>query len=220
MSRPAKILVYGGLGLCALIFAYYSFVDISGVAHGASGASKSHMIASLAAFVAVAVVLGLLCASNVSRRFGKRAELWALQAGDPGVTAAELDSAEGLRKRGEPLEAIRSLRDFLQQHPGEYEVMSRIAEIYNYDLKNYLAAALEYEELLKYRLPDEDWGWAALHLAKLYGRLNQPDKAVELLEKLDTKYGHTLAARRARKVREQHGGEAGEEEAPPEGGQE
>ncbi len=205
MSRPAKISVYAGLIVCALIFAWYFGVDLTGVRHGAAGASRSRMIASLGAFIAVAIVLGLLCAYDVSRRMGRRAELWILEGAAPEAAAAELEAAEGLRKRGEPLEAIRLLRDFLEKHPGEFELMARIAEIYNYDLKNYLAAALEYEELLKRKLPDEDWGWAALHLAKLYGRLNQPDKAVELLERLDTKYGHTLAARRARKVREQHG---------------
>ena len=220
MSRPAKILVYIGLGLCALIFACYFGVDCNRLAHGAAGGSKSRMIASLCAFVAVALVLGLLCAADVSRRFGKRTELWHFEGSDPAAAAAEMDAAENLRKRGEPLEAIRLLRDFLQKHPAEHEVMARIAEIYNYDLKNYLAAALEYEELLKLKLPDEDWGWAALHLAKLYGRLNQPEKAVELLERLDTKYGHTLAARRARKVREQHGGEPAADEAPPEEPQE
>jgi len=155
--------------------------------------------------------LVLLGFNDLSPGRGKRSELWDLEGGDPAVSAAELEAAEALRKGGDPLEAIRSLRDFLEKHPGELEIMSRIAEIYNYDLKNYLAAALEYEELLKRKLPDEDWGWAALHLAKLYGRLNQPDKAVELLERLDTKYGHTVAARRARKVREQHGDEAGDE---------
>ena len=216
MSRTAKILVYAGLILCAVVFACYFGVDLNEALHGTPGASKVRMIASLAALVAVAGVLGLLGFNDFSRGRGKRSELWDLEGGDPEVSAAELEAAENLRKSGEPLEAIRLLRDFLEKHPGALEVMSRIAEIYNYDLKNYLAAALEYEELLKRKLPDEDWGWAALHLAKLYGRLNQTDKAVELLERLDTKYGHTLAARRARKVREQHTGDADEDESQTE----
>lgn len=214
MSRPTKIAIYAGLITCAVIFAAYFGMDLNQVIHGTGGGSKPRMIASFGAFLAVAVVLGILGAQDVSRRLGKRTESWILQSGDPALSAAELDKAENLRKRGEPLEAVRLLRDFLQKYPGEYEVMSRIAEIYNYDLKNYLAAALEYEELLQRKLPDEDWGWAALHLAKLYGRLNQPDKAVELLERLDGEYGHTLAAKRARKVREQHSSES-DEEPPP-----
>ena len=93
--------------------------------------------------------------------------------------------------------------------------MSRIAEIYRYDLKNDLAAALEYEELLKHKLPDDQWSWAALHLAKLYGRLNELEKSVALLERLDNDYGHTVAGRRAKKALEQvrnPGGELAEDE--------
>jgi len=214
MSRSTKILVYAGLILCALVFAYSFGVDFTHVLHGAAGASKSRMIAALGAFVAVAIVLGLLCAYDVSRYFGRRAERWILQGGDPVLPAAELEEAEKLRKRGESLDAIRLLREVLQNYPDQLDLMSRIAEIYNYDLKNYLAAALEYEELLKHKLPDEKWGWAALHLAKLYGRLNEADKALALLERLETQYGHTLAARRARKVREVHSEEPGDAEAP------
>jgi hypothetical protein len=78
--------------------------------------------------------------------------------------------------------------------------MARIAEIYRYDLKNVLAAALEYEELLKHKLPDDQWAWSALHLAKLYGQLNEYEKSVALLEKLDASYAHTIAGRRAKKA--------------------
>jgi tetratricopeptide (TPR) repeat protein len=212
MSRSTKVLVFVGLGVCALIFAWSFVVDLNHVVHKDAGASLGRMIAALVALLLVLGVLGLLCLSNFSRRSGRRAELFNLENADPGVVGAQLEEAEKLRKRGEPLEAIRLLRDFLQEHPGETDLISRIAEIYNYDLRNYLAAALEYEELLKLKLPDEDWGWAALHLAKLYGRLNDPDKAVALLERLDDEYGHTLAARRARKVREQHSSDTDEAE--------
>jgi TolA-binding protein len=161
------------------------------------------MMACFGGFIAMVIALGVLCAFDISHYFGERAKQWFLQGGAPIHSAPEFEAAEKLRASGQPLEAVSLLREFLQSHPGEVHVMSRIAEIYNYDLKNYLAAALEYEELLKHRLDPEQWGWAALHLAKLYGRLNEPDKSLALLDQLQKKYGKTVAARRAKKALDQ-----------------
>src|SRR6185436_18689583 len=67
------------------------------------------------------------------------------------------------------------------------------------NLFNPLAAALEYEEVLKKNLPAERWGWAAIHLANIYsGKLSQPEKAVALLRRIDSEYGNTSAAIKAR----------------------
>ena len=91
------------------------------------------------------------------------------------------------------------MREYLQKNPREQHVALRIAEIYESNLSNPLAAALEYEEVLKKNLPAERWGWAAIHLANLYsGALNQPDKAVALLRRIDAEYGTTSAAKKAR----------------------
>lgn len=203
MSRTTKTFLYLGLILACLALAYAFSVEHSQVLRQAAGASRSRMMACLGGFIALTIGLGVLCAFDISHFFGERAKQWFLQGGAPIHSAPEFEAAEKLRASGQALEAIGVLREFLQQHPGEVQVMSRIAEIYNYDLKNYLAAALEYEELLKHRLDAEQWGWAALHLAKLYGRLNDPEKSLALLEKLQNKYGHTVAARRARKALEQ-----------------
>ena len=219
MSRSAKILIYCGLGLCILVFAWSFGIELSHIRQGAAEASKAKMISALVGLIVVGLVLGFLCISEFLGKSGRRAHLWHLHVSDPDLVTAQLDAAEKLRKQGEPLEAIQLLREHLKEHPQETEVMSRIAEIYNYDLRNYLAAALEYEEVLKHKLTNEDWGWAALHLAKLYGRLNRPDDALALLERLDTEYGDTMAARRARKVREQHSDGTAEPEPPPETGQ-
>jgi tetratricopeptide (TPR) repeat protein len=193
MSRTKKNLLYIGLILCCAALAYGFSVE------------HSHVLrqACLGGFVIMTTALGVLCAFDISRFYGERAKQWFMQGGAPIHSAPEFEAAEKLRASGQPLDAIGVLREFLQTHPGETQVMSRIAEIYNYDLKNYLAAALEYEELLKHRLDPEQWGWAALHLAKLYGRLNEPDKSLALLEKLQKKYGKTVAARRAKKALEQ-----------------
>jgi tetratricopeptide (TPR) repeat protein len=193
MSRTTKTLLYIGLTLSCLTLAYAFSVEHTRGLRQAAGAG----------FLALVIGLGVLCVFDISHYFGERAKQWFLQGGAPITSAPEFEAAEKLRASGQALDAIGVLREFLQAHPGEVQVMSRIAEIYNYDLKNYLAAALEYEELLKCRMDPEQWGWAALHLAKLYGRLNEPDKSLALLERLQTKYGKTVAARRARKALEQ-----------------
>jgi len=203
MSRTSKTLLYIGLILCCLALAYAFSVEHTHVLLKAPGASRSRMMACFVGFVVMVIAIGVLCAFDTSRYLGERAKQWFLQGGAPITSAPEFETAEKLRASGQPLDAIGVLREFLQSHPGEVQVMSRIAEIYNYDLKNYLAAALEYEELLKHRLDAEQWGWAALHLAKLYGRLNEPDKSLALLENLQSKSGKTVAARRARKALEQ-----------------
>ena len=91
------------------------------------------------------------------------------------------------------------MRDYLKLHPREQYVALRIDEIYEADLHNYLAAALEYEEVLKKRLPDERWGWAAIHLANIYsGKLNKTEEATALLRRIVDEYGRTAAAKKAR----------------------
>jgi hypothetical protein len=86
-----------------------------------------------------------------------------------------------------------------QKHPREQYVALRIAEIYETNLRNYLAAALEYEEVLKKKLPAERWGWAAIHLANLYsGKLDRIPEATALLHRIVEEYGQTGAAKKAR----------------------
>jgi tetratricopeptide (TPR) repeat protein len=169
----------------------------------AAGASSSTSPLWLTLLVVSLIVLGVLCVLDLKTFIKSRAEGWMLQAGVPNEAVPELEEAQKMRAAGEPLDAIRLLREYLQANPYEIHVMSRIAEIYRYDLKNDLAAALEYEEMLKHKLPDDQWAWAALHLAKLYGRLNELEKSLALLERLDSAYGHTIAGRRAKKALEQ-----------------
>ena len=83
--------------------------------------------------------------------------------------------------------------------PRHQYVALRIAEIYEKDLGNHLAAALEYEEVLKHKLAPERWGWGAIHLANLYsGKLNKPAEAEATLRRIVDDYGQTAAARKAR----------------------
>jgi TolA-binding protein len=157
------------------------------------------IIGYFGALIGVLALLGLLVGRDVSHYLGNRALEVIYNDDGEGQKNPEYEQAEQAWANGEPLEAIQLMRDYLKKHPREQYVALRIAEIYENDLKNFLAAALEYEEVLKHRLPDERWGWAAIHLANLYsGRLGKQDQAVELLRRIVSEYGHTSAARKAR----------------------
>ena len=78
------------------------------------------------------------------------------------------------------------------------------------------AAALEYEEVLKQKLPPERWGWAAIHLCNLYFKLNQLDKSVAFLRRVEAELKETAAAEKARKRLEELGLSISAEELAPE----
>jgi TolA-binding protein len=121
--------------------------------------------------------------------------------------------------------AIERLRDFLKKNPRQQYAALRIAEIYEKDLHNPLAAALEYEEVLKQKLSAERWGWAAVHLCNLYSKLGQQDKAKELLQRIADEYPQTAAAKKARshlglpEPEPESAAEAGNTEMPAEPGE-
>ena len=130
----------------------------------------------------------------------------------------DYEAAEQVWADGNYLEAIQLMRDYLKKNPREQHAAIRIAEIYEKDLNNNLAAALEYEEILKQKLQPERWGWSAIHLCNLYFRMNQSDKAVALLRRIDAEYGETAAAGKARKrleLIETEGVQAGGAEVAP-----
>jgi len=146
------------------------------------------------------VGLGLLVANDLSYFFSGRAMRVIYNEEGEGVANPDYEKAEEQWANGNFLDAIQLLRDYLKINPREQHVALRIAEIYEKDLLNYLAAALEYEEVLKQKLPPERWGWAAVHLCNLYtSKLNQSDKAILLLQRIVTEYGETAAADKARK---------------------
>src|SRR5437870_8079048 len=157
-----------------------------------------HLGAWGAGMVLSLVGLGLMAAHDISGFIGSRA-LKVLYT-DEGAQAAspDYDKAEEKWANGNFLEAIQLMRDYLKQNPREQHVALRIAEIYEKDLQNFLAAALEYEEVLKQKLPPERWGWAAIHLCNLYtSKLNQSDKAIALLQRIVAEYSGTAAAEKA-----------------------
>jgi hypothetical protein len=150
------------------------------------------------AFAAL-VGLAVLIARDFSHFFASHVEKFVWDEEGEGMKNPEYEEAEEVWKNGQHLEAIQLLRDYLKRHPREQYVALRIAEIYEKDLNNALAAALEYEEILKKKLPAERWGWAAIHLSNLYsGKLNKPDEALALLRRIDTEFSQTAAAKKAR----------------------
>ena len=145
------------------------------------------------------VALGLLIGSDVSRFLANRVDDFVFNDNLEGVKDPEYEEAERVWASGQHLDAVQLMRDYLRRHPREQYVALRIAEIYEADLQNYVAAALEYEEVLKKRLPDERWGWAAIHLANLYsGKLNKTEEATVLLRRIVEEFGRTAAAKKAR----------------------
>jgi TolA-binding protein len=165
---------------------------------GASTRGYSRMVTWGLASLLFALGLAVLIAYDISQFLASKAER-ALFADDGAPVDPEYEQAEELWKDGKYLDALNGMRGYLNKHPREQYVALRIAEIYEENLNNPLAAALEYEEVLTKNLPAERWGWAAIHLANLYsGKLNQPEKSIALLHRIDAEYGQTSAAKKAR----------------------
>ena len=150
-------------------------------------------------FVLSLLALGLLAGYDLTRYSANRTLDSIYNDDGVGTDGQDLyEAAEQEWARGDFLEAIRILRDYLAAHPKQQHAAIRIAEIYEKDLKSPLAAALEYEEILKQKLAPERWGWAAIHLANLYsGPMGKPEKAIDLLRELVEKYPDTPAGEKA-----------------------
>ena len=162
-------------------------------------ASLSQVFAYAGACLLVVIGLSLLIAYDISHFMAERFHKFILSDDGEGFRDAEYERAEQLVNDNHFLEAIQAMRDFLKQNPRKLFAAIRIAEIYEKHLGNYLAAALEYEEVLRHRLPREQWGWTAIHLANLYsGKMNKSDKAEALLRRIVAECDGTTAAAKAR----------------------
>lgn len=166
----------------------------------------------------VASLLGLggLFAYDISQYFGQRAADALFDHDGEDLPESAYEKVEAAYGNGEFLEAVRLLREFLAENPKAVHAKIRIAEIYEKDLHNPVAATLEYEEVLKYRLDPERRGWAAIHLVNLYNRLDKPDVAVAWLQRIIAECPGTPAAGKARERLEAGGIEI--PEAPAAGG--
>ncbi|MFM8878144.1 MAG: tetratricopeptide repeat protein, partial [Verrucomicrobiota bacterium] len=161
--------------------------------------SKGRAFPWMGGFVASLLGLAGLIAWEISRWFSRRTGEIVLSENAPAATDEEYEAAEAEWTNGNHLEAVRMMREYLDKNPSEQYAAIRIAEIYEKDLHNYVAASLELEEVLTKRLSREKWGWTAIHLANLYsGKMNQPDKAIAWLERIIRDYPETGAAKKAR----------------------
>lgn len=150
-------------------------------------------------FVLSLLALGLLAGYDITGYSANRTLDSIYNDDGVGTDGHDLyESAEQEWARGDFLEAIRILREYLAANPKQQHAALRIAEIYEKDLMNPLAAALEYEEILQQKLAPDRWGWAAIHLANLYsGPMGKPEKAIDLLRQLVEKYPDTPAGEKA-----------------------
>ena len=152
-----------------------------------------------ALFFGALVGLGILIGRDLSHFTATQVEEFLFNDEGEGIRDPEYEQAEELWKRGQHLEAVQLMRDHYRRNPQEVYVALRIAEIYEKDLNNALAAALEYEEVLKKRLPPDRWGWAAIHLSNLYtGKLNKAPQAIDLLQRIVAECGESPPAKKAR----------------------
>lgn len=146
------------------------------------------------------VTLGLMGGHEFSNFMGQRFGHLLYNDEGEAFKVSDYEQAEQKWADGQHLEAIQMMREYYKEHPNELHVAIRIAEIYEKDLQNPLAAALEYEEVLNHKLPSEQWGWTAIHLANLYNsKLNKGPKAIELLKRIVEEHPDTPAAEKARK---------------------
>ena len=161
--------------------------------------SGTAWIGYFAGWVVVMLALGIMVAYDVAQFMGSKIQKFIYDEDAVIEREPEYDDAERVWANGQHLEAIQLMRDFLKSRPHAQYAALRIAEIYEKDLGNFLAAALEYEEVLKKRIEPEKWGWTAVHLANLYsGKMNKPEKAEELLRRIIAEHPQTAAARKAR----------------------
>jgi len=160
---------------------------------------RATAITDLSLFLGTLVVLGILGAWDVSQLLGGRAGQAVMAENYLPPTDPEYEAAEAEWSKGNHLDALNMMRAYLKRNPSEQHVAIRIAEIYEKDLNNYLAAALELEEVLQRKLPREKWGWTAIRLVNIYsGKLNQTDKAMATLQRIVNDYPETAAAKKAR----------------------
>jgi class 3 adenylate cyclase len=164
----------------------------------------------------VVFALALLVARDVSKLVGEYTMRVFNLDESMGIKDTQYELADEAWRNGKYLDAIRLLREYLSNHPKEIHALVRIAEIYDKDLKNYTAAALEYEKVLEYTINPERWSWIAIRLVNIYtGELGENEKGLVLLRRIVSEYPQSKAADKARarlKLYEDAGAEAREKE--------
>ena len=160
---------------------------------------KGGMMTYFSGMLAALIVFALIVARDVSHLAGERVGGNYLTKSTKSRKAEMYEEAESIWADAAYVDAIDSFREYLKVFPGEYHVHKRIAEIYEKDLASFRAAAMEYEEMLGMDIPKTRWGWVAIHLCNLYsGKLDDPDRALALLQRVADECGDTPPALKAR----------------------
>lgn len=151
-------------------------------------------------FAAAMLVLGFVAAQDFGHllkfRFGKEVSYVDARS----ERNAQYERAEHLALKGSAHDAIKLLQAIIAKHPNHVHSVLRIAELYDKELHDFPNAALHYEEVLKLKIPDEQWGWVAIRLANIYsGKLNQPQVALDLIRRLAAERPGTQAGAKALK---------------------
>ena len=232
MKPSVKIVIYVVLLTAGILFAHHFLVSMNELdAVGKAIASKpdseltglngtgkdSHSVMTyLALFCLTAIIFGFFFAHELSNFIASRTLKLLHLDETSGIRDTEYEKADEAWRNGNHIEAIQLLREYVRNHPREIHALVRIAEIYDKDLKNYPAAALEYEKVIEYPFSPDRWGWLAIRLANIYtGELGEKDKALALLRRIVADYGQTRAAEKARQrlaLYEEAGSQAREKE--------
>ncbi len=165
--------------------------------------------------VASLVGLGVLVAHDIAQYAADRTAGAMFDDEGEDLPESTYDLVEKAYGEGDYLEAVRLLREYLKENPRAVHAQIRIAEIYEKDLHNPLAAALEYEEVLQHNFEAERKGWSAIHLVNLYNRLGKQDQAVQLMQRIVIEFPNTPAAAKARERLTSAGLEVPEPPPPP-----
>lgn len=164
------------------------------------GRNYFRLLAYTLGFATALLVLGLVAAQDFGHllkfRLGKEVSYVDARS----ERNAQYERAEHLALKGDHPGAIRLLQAIVAKHPGHTHSVLRIAELYDKELQDFPRAALHYEEVLKLKLPPEQWGWAAIRLANIYsGKLQQPQAALALIHRLAAEHPGTAAGAKALK---------------------
>lgn len=168
--------------------------------------NKSKMMSYFLACALLGLMLAFMLARDVASAAADKA-VDIIYNTDAGVlNSEEYEKAEGEADNGNYLQAIDMMRSYYKRNPSDVFAARRIAEIYENDLQNFEAAALEYENILTLPLPSKRWSWMAIHLCNIYtGKLNNQNRALELLQQVVTDHTNTPAGLKARERLEKMG---------------
>lgn len=157
----------------------------------------SRAYALFAAYLLVGAALALFVAWDVSRFVGGFAGQLFWSGGRIASITPAWWKAERLCRDRQPLDAIRVLREFYEAHPRQWAAAVRIAEIYERDLHDPLAAALEYESLLQQRLPKTARAEILLRLAACHLLRHQTADSAARLRQVIAEFPDSAAAKKA-----------------------